>query len=1010
VAKFNKIQNNFKSGQLSQLLDGRVELDEYRNGLKTMKNAYPMRQGGAQKRAGLKFIEDLTASLPDRLKGSAMRMVPFTTFDKTKYIFILVADRVSQAYSYVPTYNLLLKEVNGEFQNVTDKEYALWDSLSSGASDDTLKNIHWAAYGNEVFFARGYNTYTSPEKHTNPAVLYKYFPEVSITAGSDVDFANDKFLLRGTFFNVKGQTDIDSDTITEIDHGLKNNTRVLYTKGPTSTIGGLTTNTYYYVVNATQDTFQLADTKGGAAKSISDAGDDADDQKFTPTVQHSFVDGDEVQLFNDQTPAALPTGLSVDTSYYVKRIQDDEIELYDDANLSVLSTFSDVGTGVHTIEHVVGKFKFHTMEEFLVNANGSETDTVFERHEILARPFLEQNLITTATLDWTAGAGGLSDTLESPEDFFTSGHVGSYFILNDGFSTAEEIGFRVDYIESPTKARVTAIVGATTNLTQPVSEWKEAAWSGERGYPGAVTTFEGRLIYGGTESQPGIIWLSKTEDITVFKLERLIQDESTNKELINFFGTLTADDPKEYGFKDTIDRRISFLKEGRALEVGTSRDVKILNAPDGLGAEAGSPAGQIPYFTVESETGAGAIMAARADQSTLYSEVLIGVSNFTLDTEIETRDRYISKQLSLLNEEIIDGEVELFYYDSFRRILYIILKQNGDFVVRGLYFDNIDDTAAWFTYDFTDVIPISSVYSLAGFDESTDIYMLTTRKKTSFDTTVNVSTEVFTANGHGLSNGDEVQFITTDTLPAGLSINTTYHVITSTTNTFQVEATLGGGAIDITNAGVGTHTVVTPRKEVYLEKLEGASTKGKEALLDYLDCHVEADASGSNILNDANLVKLDGLVLADGSKANITVVGNLTGESPARPVIFRDLKIDGGQITLPYEVDEYVAGITYEAELETMLVDGGLNVEGSSQGQVKRVDEVTLRMWNSTNLEIGDSDGTFPVKFDDDSLYTGDKVVKFDQGPRTDNRVKILSKDPKPMFLTALITKGVTYE
>jgi hypothetical protein len=44
------------------------------------------------------------------------------------------------------------------------------------------------------------------------------------------------------------------------------------------------------------------------------------------------------------------------------------------------------------------------------------------------------------------------------------------------------------------------------------------------------------------------------------------------------------------------------------------------------------------------------------------------------------------------------------------------------------------------------------------------------------------------------------------------------------------------------------------------------------------------------------------------------------------------------------------------------------------------------------------------------TLYTGDKVVKFDQGPRTDNRVKILSVNPKPLFLTGLIVKGVTYE
>jgi hypothetical protein len=156
---------------------------------------------------------------------------------------------------------------------------------------------------------------------------------------------------------------------------------------------------------------------------------------------------------------------------------------------------------------------------------------------------------------------------------------------------------------------------------------------------------------------------------------------------------------------------------------------------------------------------------------------------------------------------------------------------------------------------------------------------------------------------------------------------------------------------------------------------------------------------------------LEGLKDSDGNDIKVTVIGDLAlSGTEVRPIVFKDQVISGGKITIPSNVEDYVVGIPYEAELETMLIDGGLNVEGSSQGQVKRIDEVTLRMWNSTDIEIGDSTEVFPVKFDDDSLYTGDKVIKFDQGPRTDNRVKVLSKNPKPMFLTGLITKGVTYE
>jgi hypothetical protein len=154
VAKFNKLQNSFKSGQLSQLLDGRTDLSEYENGLKTMKNSYPMRQGGAQKRSGTKYLDDLTSDIDAALIGNAMKMVPFSLSNGERYIFILIADRKSSATT---SYNLILKEVNGEFVNVTATQYDKTNSIVSGADNDTMKQVHWVHYGNEVFFARGYN-------------------------------------------------------------------------------------------------------------------------------------------------------------------------------------------------------------------------------------------------------------------------------------------------------------------------------------------------------------------------------------------------------------------------------------------------------------------------------------------------------------------------------------------------------------------------------------------------------------------------------------------------------------------------------------------------------------------------------------------------------------------------------------------------------------------------------------------------------------------------------------
>jgi hypothetical protein len=60
--------------------------------------------------------------------------------------------------------------------------------------------------------------------------------------------------------------------------------------------------------------------------------------------------------------------------------------------------------------------------------------------------------------------------------------------------------------------------------------------------------------------------------------------------------------------------------------------------------------------------------------------------------------------------------------------------------------------------------------------------------------------------------GQAVQFTTTGTLPTGLSINTTYYVISTSTNTCQFSTVMSGSAVTFTNSsGSGTHTAVTQR-------------------------------------------------------------------------------------------------------------------------------------------------------------------------------------------------------
>jgi len=69
---------------------------------------------------------------------------------------------------------------------------------------------------------------------------------------------------------------------------------------------------------------------------------------------------------------------------------------------------------------------------------------------------------------------------------------------------------------------------------------------------------------------------------------------------------------------------------------------------------------------------------------------------------------------------------------------------------------------------------------------------------------------VCTCNNHGLAAGDPVFFTTTGSLPAPISPNTIYYVMSAglTTNAFQISATPGGAAIStVGGTQSGTHTL-----------------------------------------------------------------------------------------------------------------------------------------------------------------------------------------------------------
>lgn len=98
-------------------------------------------------------------------------------------------------------------------------------------------------------------------------------------------------------------------------------------------------------------------------------------------------------------------------------------------------------------------------------------------------------------------------------------------------------------------------------------------------------------------------------------------------------------------------------------------------------------------------------------------------------------------------------------------------------------------------------------YLIDGVADNGSGSVLTTYGVTAATTFVgDAGTDKFLCAGHGLNNGDVIMVASTTTLPGGLAINTAYYVVEKATNDFKVSLTPGGTAVDITDAGTGTHS------------------------------------------------------------------------------------------------------------------------------------------------------------------------------------------------------------
>lgn len=92
---------------------------------------------------------------------------------------------------------------------------------------------------------------------------------------------------------------------------------------------------------------------------------------------------------------------------------------------------------------------------------------------------------------------------------------------------------------------------------------------------------------------------------------------------------------------------------------------------------------------------------------------------------------------------------------------------------------------------------------MTGIVKATTTNVVSAGEQIAANATAQASADTITSAGHGLAVGDQVYIPAITAGAAGLTALSTYFVVAVTTDTFQVSATAGGAAIDITSDGTG---------------------------------------------------------------------------------------------------------------------------------------------------------------------------------------------------------------
>ena len=164
-----------------------------------------------------------------------------------------------------------------------------------------------------------------------------------------------------------------------------------------------------------------------------------------------------------------------------------------------------------------------------------------------------------------------------------------------------------------------------------------------------------------------------------------------------------------------------------------------------------------------------------------------------------------------------------------------------------------------------------------------------------------------------------------------------------------------------------------------------------------------------------------GLTYTGSAATTISGLGHLEGQTVsilANGASHPTKVVSSGAITLDRSTTKAHIGLGFNSTLQTMRVDAG-GTEGTAQGKIKRIHDITLRLFRTVGIQVGSSESEIdriPFRSSADAMgsalpmFTGDKEVEFRGGYDNDGFIVVKQNQPLPTTILAIFPRLQTFD